>query len=308
MIIDTVLAADSAFHKQLATTIASISALDDGASYRVHVLHDGYVAADRARVEESAGERVSVEWLQVPTEWTRGVLLPHWLPAATAHRLFMGDLLPAECSRVLYLDADLVALDSLVPLWGLALDGHAAGAVRDATWPWVGASRGDFAYRALGHPPDLPYFNTGVLLIALEQWRELEIGPRTIALLEQERFANADNTALNITLAADWQRLHPRWNLQEAHLLEAGCLAWVAENSDELTAAIQDPAIVHFNNGSMGKPWDWGCTHPLRERWFELLDRTAWAGWRPRRPSLPARAVSRARGAAGGFLRGARGR
>jgi lipopolysaccharide biosynthesis glycosyltransferase len=307
MIIDIVLAGDAAFHKQLATTIGSISALDDGASYRVHVLHDGYDAADRARVEESVGARLSVEWLQVPAEWTRGALLPHWLPAASTHRLFMGELLPAECRRAIYLDADLVAADSLVPLWQLALGGNAVGAVRDAMLPWVGASRGDVDFRALDLPSDLPYYNCGVLLIDLEQWRALEIGARTIALLEQCRFKNGDNSALNIALGADWQRLDPRWNLQAGHFEAIGSLAWVAEPNDELTAAIQDPAIVHFNNSSMGKPWDWGCTHPFRDRWFEFLDQTAWAGWRPRRPSLATRLAFRARRAGGGFLRGARG-
>jgi hypothetical protein len=43
----------------------------------------------------------------------------------------------------------------------------------------------------------------------------------------------------------------------------------------------RDPWIVHYSTWS--KPWHWSCTHPARERFFEVLDRTEWAGWRPRR-------------------------
>lgn len=55
-------------------------------------------------------------------------------------------------------------------------------------------------------------------------------------------------------------------------------------------------AVVHFNRGtSLGRPWEVRCTHPFRDRWFEALDHTAWAGWRPPPPDtrLPVRVARR---------------
>ena len=81
-------------------------------------------------------------------------------------------------------------------------------------------------------------------------------------------------------LAGRWGELDPRWN-QIPQFWEPA-----AGDADPFPPAlrelvIRDPWIVHYSTWS--KPWHWGCTHPARERFFEVLDRTAWAGWRPRK-------------------------
>jgi lipopolysaccharide biosynthesis glycosyltransferase len=52
----------------------------------------------------------------------------------------------------------------------------------------------------------------------------------------------------------------------------------------EFAAAKDDPAIIHFT--TEWKPWDYQNRHPYRDRFFEELDKTAWAGWRPEKPEF----------------------
>jgi hypothetical protein len=42
------------------------------------------------------------------------------------------------------------------------------------------------------------------------------------------------------------------------------------------------PRIVHFTTEA--KAWLYGNSHPFRSQFFEMLDDTAWRGWRPRVP------------------------
>jgi lipopolysaccharide biosynthesis glycosyltransferase len=44
------------------------------------------------------------------------------------------------------------------------------------------------------------------------------------------------------------------------------------------------PALIHFTTEF--KPWNFHPFHPLRESFYERLDQTAWAGWRPERPDF----------------------
>jgi lipopolysaccharide biosynthesis glycosyltransferase len=155
-------------------------------------------------------------------------------------------------------------------------------AVRDAGAPTVASPRGLLNFRELGLAPDLAYLNAGVMSLDLRLWREERLSERLLGYLESHPHAIRwwDQDALNAVLAGRWGELDPRWN-QIPQVWEPA-----REGEDGFPASlrelmIRDPWIVHFSTWS--KPWHWGCTHPARERFFEVLDRTEWAGWRPRK-------------------------
>ncbi len=81
------------------------------------------------------------------------------------HRLFLPELLPAVAA-CLYLDADTLACDSLEPLWLTDLSGYWLGAVTNVFQP---NHRG--RPKELGLPSRDVYFNSGVLLMHLEEMR-----------------------------------------------------------------------------------------------------------------------------------------
>jgi lipopolysaccharide biosynthesis glycosyltransferase len=60
--------------------------------------------------------------------------------------------------------------------------------------------------------------------------------------------------------------------------------SWQTSPLDEATyrRIVREPWIVHF--ASPSKPWHYGNSHPRRDLYFQYLDQTAWATWRPKRP------------------------
>ncbi len=149
-------------------------------------------------------------------------------------RLLLADQLHER--RVLYLDADTLCLADPSPLHDAPLDGTVLGAVPDALIPTLGLD-----LDPLGLPSaerQLPYFNSGVLVIDLDRWRDLDIGRRCFELLHQHgpHCQHHDQTALNWVLRGQWTRLPALWN---------GC----AGESDQAGQA----RILHFY-GCM-KPW-----------------------------------------------------
>jgi lipopolysaccharide biosynthesis glycosyltransferase len=303
--INVVVAADGAFCRQLAVTISGISRFAGGVAHRVFVFHDGYEAELRRRVERSATDGVDIKWVEATSAVLDTAILPEYLPKAALYRLRITELLPDDVERVIFLDTDVVVRGPLVELSQTDLDGALLGAVRDAVYPWAGSPQ-CLDWRALGVPPDTPYFNSGVMLIPLEHWRSTGVGPRALELLGAHVFRYGDQCALNAVASGDWKALPPHWNLQSGHLPQDSP-AWIVEPSDDMERALSRPTVVHFT-WFLGqrKPWEARSTAPHRDLWFDALDHTAWTGWRPddAPPSRIRLLAARARRAGGVLLHG----
>lgn len=173
--------------------------------------------------------------------------------AAAWRRLLLPHVLPDIFGRILYLDCDTLATrPGLGRLMKLDLGGLPFAAALDMIQlkdfedgPLTAEFR---AYRAgLGLGPDMPYFNSGVLLIDRRQWIASRISEQAIAFARefpaQCRFH--DQSALNAVTQGLWAALSPRFNFMGDFLLL------------DLMREI-DPVLLHFVNDP--KPWQ-------HERW-----------------------------------------
>jgi lipopolysaccharide biosynthesis glycosyltransferase len=279
--VSVALAADRAFCRQIAVVLAGVSRLTQNTSIRVFVLHDGYDDELIGRVAKSVRADVELCWIDARSAAVDAALLPAYLPSAAVYRLRVEELLPRSVERLIYLDADMAVRESLSGLWAHDLGDHLLAAVRDPVAPWAASPRA-LDWQQFGLAPETPYFNSGVMLIPLGRWREENVSRRALELLRRHRLKHADQCALNILAAGNWMMLSPSWNLQGGHLTGAGSLAWVTEAREVLEEAQRAPAIIHYNHSDWKPPWDAESTHPHRAAWYEDLDRTGWAGWRPR--------------------------
>src|SRR5690606_10714182 len=102
-------------------------------------------------------------------------------------RLFLGDLLDPAITRVLYLDSDLFVRSALDPLYFMDMDGHAIAAVLqpDRTHRVAGT---DLRTRSALSMAD-PYFNAGVMLIDLTQYRQMDFAGELTRRLEPAELA-----------------------------------------------------------------------------------------------------------------------
>jgi lipopolysaccharide biosynthesis glycosyltransferase len=161
-------------------------------------------------------------------------------------RLFIAEIFP-ELERCLYLDADILCRKPLAPLWNLDLGEAVLGAALDPTFFEVEAFLEIFGGR---------YFNSGVLLIDLVQWRRMEMTRRAIDAVnffEANALPNQywDQSPLNLALRGAFRPLAPRWNMSIHH--RSGMHGFYGCTPDEFETQRSDPAIFHFLGNE--KPW-----------------------------------------------------
>lgn len=129
----------------------------------------------------------------------------------TYYRLFIASIFP-QYKKVIYLDCDLVVLDDISKLYNTDLHGKIVAAVPDQH---VGSTKEfrEYAQKAITVDPD-EYFNAGVLLIDLEQFRKNDIEGKFIDLLTNYDFdlLDPDQAFLNY-LCSDSKIILPyKWN------------------------------------------------------------------------------------------------
>lgn len=185
------------------------------------------------------------------------------------YRILLPELLP-DVDRVLYVDCDVVATADVGPLATVDLGGAAVGAVHNV--PYGGAD--DDA--RVGLADGQRYFNSGVLLMDLDRWRERRTTDQLVAFArtETERLVFPDQDALNAVLAGDRAVLHPRWNCQNTLFFSPEAAAVFGH--DVVRAACNDPALVHFEGPALAKPWHYLSIHPHRATYRRHRAATPW--------------------------------
>jgi lipopolysaccharide biosynthesis glycosyltransferase len=236
-------AIDARYVAPLQVALASLlEHLDGATTVTLHVLHRSLGREERAVLSRLVETR-----FHVPPPELVARIPPHpRYPAEVAFPLLIGDVLGADVSRVLFLDADLLVLDDVARLWGVDLDGRVVGAVEDGAVAGCAARRGVEGWRTLGIPADQRYFNCGVLLVDLDAWRAQRVADRALARLGAAtvRAPLYHQEALNAVLWDAWRPLDARWNR----------LAAIAgRRHDTAVARPLRTGIVHF--AGRLKPW-----------------------------------------------------
>jgi len=264
-------AVDDAYAPHAAAMVRSVL-VHAGRRAEVHLLHGPRLRASTveamARMVVAAGAGFTAH--VIADEEVAGLPVMDRIGAVMWYRILLPDLLP-HARRVLYLDADVLAVDALGPLWETDL----AGA-------WLGAVTNVFERHRMTHPAVLglpagqTYFNSGVLLMDLEGMRR--DGRRdAIARVARERPAELlwpDQDALNLALGERRLALHPRWNAMNSIL----SFAWADEilGPTDVAEARSQPGLVHFEGPTVNKPWHLLSEHPHREQYFAHRRGTPW--------------------------------
>jgi lipopolysaccharide biosynthesis glycosyltransferase len=288
------LAADDGYARPLTVAAQSVIAnLHAGVELDLCVLDAGIGDESRRLMEESLrNPLVNVVWVDslqdavaaLPNTWNA-------ITRAGYARLFLPEKLP-DAERVLYLDCDTMARRDVSDLFDLDMGDSIAMGVLDVQAPYVpfGVPRW---FEQGRHAADVN-FNSGVLLIDLARWRAEDATKELLEYLTDGRHLRGqDQEAINAVCGARIGSLDPRWNQQGEIFwddLQFHYEEFLPFSREELRQVRDDPWIVHFSN--QPKPWRFGCTHPLVAEWFEYLDQTAFAGWRPPAPSYVRRQVT----------------
>jgi lipopolysaccharide biosynthesis glycosyltransferase len=185
---------------------------------------------------------------------------------STLARLYLDKLMGEELERVLYLDADILAVGNVDPLFDVNLNGKAIGAVDDYRIAFpdkIGQLE-----RELGLDPGAGYFNAGVFLMDCAEIRAGGFFETARSLLGSGRcFASNDQDILNIAFRGTWQRLDNRWNVQ------TGTMPY-----------IRNPVLMHFTGRR--KPWHFSVQagqSAYAAIYSNMLSKTPWSEFVSRR-------------------------
>lgn len=198
---------------------------------------------------------------------------------STYYRLLIGHILPENLKYTAYLDVDMLVLSDIRELFNQHnLDNMVLGAVVDPGIANANPAKvsEQFTYAQFKNDPSqqikIPrkhYFNAGMLLINLEEWRKQHIGEECLKWAEQLKLQFHDQDLLNYVCQGKVKLLELSWNIQS----QMFCVQynpkslkydirsvfqkdqhWLCEtpNASEFEQQMQHPRIVHFNDH---KPW-----------------------------------------------------
>ncbi len=261
-----VCACDLNYIPHMAAMLLSLVENNERHGIRIFVLYDGAFPEQDKLAVMLRGHRAEVSFISVEESLLESLFVNYHISRATYARLLIGELLPPEIDRVIYLDCDLIVRGDLGDLWHTDLGGKTVAAVGEITeYLW---------HSRLGLPPGAPYFNGGVMLVDLRRWRELDIGRCSLGFVREhpDRLQWWDQCALNLILHDDWKPLDPIWNLQSMELcvIDHGIYRF-GRMSSRVRDAIR---VVHFSSDS--KPWHYMNNHPLKKEYLQYRRRTPW--------------------------------
>ena len=261
-------AADGSYALQAQVLLRSL-VITQNKSTVLKIFGNRWAKEEINRLQSIADTTVSVEVLPVDDEVFSGVRLESGFPLATAYNILAPVHLLKESGRALYLDADMVVVEDLSPLFQRTLK-YSVGAVLDAHIAVIGAPSMWRPWREEVIDPLTPYLNTGTLLIDLDRWREERITELTLEYLAKYQLPCVDQDAINLVLRGKFDQLEPRYNAMPYHLLTMFRNVDLVESDTAIGRAINDPAIVHYHRSFFGKPWTYGATHPGTKLWRQL--------------------------------------
>jgi lipopolysaccharide biosynthesis glycosyltransferase len=277
-------ACNETYAMPLAVMLASLGAhLGRGRRVIAFIVERALSPQTRRKIEQSIhGTPLEINWLTLDhdrlTHLADSIRGYEWFTLEAYFRLLLPELLPPELSRIIYLDCDLLINRDLGELWDLEV-GDAYVLAIGETNPHaarVSSKHGVHFYRELGLRADQRMFNSGVLVINLEAWRERSLARRVFDYVRVagDGLSWVDQEGLNAMIAGEWREVDQRWNVTTD-------LHGSAPATPAAEAVLRDPFIIHFTGAA--KPWHAGYSHGFQDWFLAQLDRTVWAGWRPGR-------------------------
>ena len=251
MIKTIVLAGDRNYTTQLETTIKSI--LYHNRDVKIYILNQD-IMPDWFRKPRKIARMLGSDIIDV--KLPEQTVFQDWekqdhISSIAYARFFIPEYVPED--KVLYLDSDLIVNTSLEKLFSIDLENRLLAAVKDT---------------------DGITFNTGVLLINNEKWRQEKLKERlieqsvvTIKEVKEGNFENfnGDQTILNQVCSSQWLELNRIYNLQVGHDIVALYNNWQGH-----LAFNDKPVVIHFT--TFRKPWTTLIANRYRDLWWEFHD------------------------------------
>lgn len=234
-------------------------------NYDVIILNSNITSEsrERMRMEFLQNSNLSIRFYDVSRLMKDRTLYTHrHFSVEIYNRLLIQDIMKLY-SKVIYIDADLVVLDDISKLYHTDIGNAYVAAVEDpdfaGCYQGVDPERKDYFKKFLKMDDPFHYFNSGVLVMNLEQLRKNLTSAQFLDMAESKQFLFPDQDVLNILCEGHVCYLDPAWNVM---------MNWKDNNSCRIETVRKAPhamyqrylnarknvKIAHY--AGFQKPWD----------------------------------------------------
>lgn len=250
-------ATDKAYAPHLATSIFSLLYNNKDIDIKIVVFTYDLEQKDIEKLERICKNfDVIIKFKMLNDKLFDGLILNHHFKKSNYYRLFAADLINSR--KCLYLDADTIITQSIAELISVDVSNNYLAAVENP-----GFNR----HKELGMRADSRYFNSGVMVLNLEKWRQKNVKDSVISLVKEKPnvIHFVDQCGLNGVVNGDWLDLNSTYNYQTCMLTSSHK---ENNNSDEF------PVIIHFTGS--GKPWHMNNKHPYKKLYWYYRNQTSY--------------------------------
>ena len=240
---------DQGYVKPLTVLLTSIALNHPEDDFELVLLHRS-MPEDCLQEIERFAHRCGMDFRPIAVEDSLFVNAPvsQRYPREMYYRLLAPVLLPERIQKVLYLDPDILVINSLRPLWEMPMQGKIFAAAAH-----TGKTELSNNVNRLRLKTEHAYFNSGVLLIDLQQARK-EISPEPIFRFVEEHPQSLVLPDQDVLNALYGERILPLddalWNYDarnySTYLLRSGGV-------QDIDWVMSHTAILHFCGKA--KPW-----------------------------------------------------
>ena len=195
---------------------------------------------------------------------------------ATNIKMFVDQYIPDTVERLLYIDCDSIVAGSVEKLFTMSLDRKPIAMVLDSMCMRHKQTIG-FAKRDL-------YFNGGVVLFDMKNWRELKCEEQIVEHIKNVRshYMAPDQDILNIVLKGKIKVLSARYNLQPFHMVYSydQYMRFFGQPRYYSKTRIDNDsnkAVIYHTFRFLGEfPWHKDSLHPATALFDKYLVKSLW--------------------------------
>ena len=238
----------------------------------VFVLDGGITEPVRRRVEQSVDpSTLRINWCTVDREFFCGLPARMHRNLLSIYRFAVGEVIPNSVERAVWIDVDVMVNRCMAELWHIDLGVNPIAAVQDMAIPWISSPLGLRKSERKEMPENTPYFNSGLVVIDMDKWRDAQSDRRLMRLLKTQPWGvrHQDQHAMNVLYLDNWTALDPRWNV----ISSLAGRSYYRGPSSHLPELLENPWMVHY--AGFFKPWKMATNSPFAKDFIGMLAQCA---------------------------------
>lgn len=245
----------------------------------IHIMSDGITSSNKKRIKDIADKHgQSLEFIDAEPIVRQlkklGVAPYRGESYAPYFKIFAYRDLKLKTNKLLYIDCDILVLNSVSELCDFDLEHHTLGMVEDFIGGWY--------KKVIKLPQTNIYYNAGLMLVNQKNWKKNGFTEKILKSYQEtgKNYWLADQDIINICCGKDTRKLDIKYNLFSQFYDGVGFTKFIYGTrkgyyaDPHIKKALANPTAVHCMSGWYGRPWMSPNDHPVKQAWLKHLAST----------------------------------